>query len=137
MPLIEWEDRFSLHDEMIDKHHRRLVELLNGFYDDFISGASAERLGAVLHELINYATYHFYTEEKAMEEKGYPGLQAHRLEHALFVEKVVGIQLDFHHGKQDLSVETITFLVEWITHHILENDILFWEFVAGGNNPKP
>ena len=137
MPLIEWGDKFSLHDEMIDKHHRHLVDLLNELYDDSVSGASPERLREVLHDLINYATYHFYTEEKLMEQGGYPGLEAHKLEHAFFVEKVVNMQRGVHQGKQDLSGETIKFLVEWITHHILQNDFLFGEFEASKTNPKP
>lgn len=128
MPLITWDEKFLLNNDMIDKHHKHLVELLNRTYEYFVNGGSEERLGPVLHDLINYATYHFCTEERFMEASGYPGLQAHREEHARFVERVVRIQQDFHQGQQDLSEETISFLRDWITNHILWQDVLYGEF---------
>ena len=89
MPLIEWDERFSVKHEMIDSHHQHLVDLLNRTYDDFTSGAPAESLGNVIHDLLNYATYHFITEERSMAENGFPDLAEHREEHSRFVLKIV------------------------------------------------
>lgn len=130
MPLIEWNDGFSLKNGLIDKHHRHLVGLLNRAYDDFTSGAPAESLGAVIHDLLNYATYHFYTEERDMAKSAYPELEAHREEHGRFVLKIVRIQKDFQDGDKNLSFETISFLKNWITQHILESDARFGAFAA-------
>jgi len=130
MPVIEWNDKFSVKEEMIDKHHQHLVELLNRAYDDFTNGAPVESLGVVIHDLLNYATYHFFTEERSMAENSYPELEEHREEHGRFVLKIVRIQKDFHDGNKNLSFETISLLKNWFTHHILECDARYGEFLA-------
>lgn len=130
MPLIEWDDSFTVHDADIDEHHRTLVQLLNRTYDDMVSGAPAESLGGVIHDLLNYATYHFYTEERHMAENAYPELEEHREEHSRFVLKIAKLQKDFLDGDRHLSFETISFLKNWITHHIRENDARYGEYLA-------
>ena len=131
MPLIEWDERFSVKHEMIDSHHQHLVDLLNRTYDDFTNGAPVESLGDVIHDLLNYATYHFITEERSMAENCFPDLAEHREEHSRFVLKIARIQKDFHDGEKNLSFETISFLKNWFTHHILENDARYCQFLAG------
>lgn len=130
MPLIEWDDNFSVHDTDIDQHHQHLVQLLNRAYDDFVNGAPAESLGGVIHDLLNYATYHFYTEERHMAENAYPELEEHREEHSRFVLKIAKLQKDFQDGDRHLSFETISFLKNWITHHIREIDVRYGEYLV-------
>lgn len=131
MPLIEWDDSLSVHDEMMDEHHRHLVQLLNRTYDDFAGGAPADSLGAVIHELLDYATYHFASEERAMAKSEYPDLYEHREEHTRFVLKVARLQKSFQDGDRHLAFETISFLKNWITNHIRVNDVRAGEFLAG------
>ena len=129
MALIAWDDKYALGIDMVDKHHRHLFEILNTTYDEFIANAPPENLGAVLHELINYATYHFYTEERIMSDNSYPGFTEHKSDHDNFVHKIISIQKGFHKGNMSLTLETITFLKSWITQHILDRDMLLGEFM--------
>lgn len=130
MPLIEWDDQWSVMDETIDQHHKILVDLLNRAYDDFSNDAQPEALAVVIHDLLNYATYHFYTEERLMAGNAYPDLKEHREEHARFILKVVELQKEFRNGNQNLFSETISFLKDWITHHICEDDARYGRFAA-------
>lgn len=130
MPLIEWDDNFSVHDATMDEHHRNLLQLLNRTYDDFVNGAPAESLGEVIQELLKYATYHFSTEERHMAESAYPDLEDHREEHSRFVLKIAKLQKNFLEGDRHLSFETISFLKNWVGRHIRENDVHYGEFLA-------
>ena len=135
MPLIVWDDSLSLSDATMDEHHRHLVQLLNRTYDDFANGAPAEMLGGVIHDLLNYATYHFSTEERLMAESAYPDLEEHRDEHSRFVLKIAKLQKNFQEGDRNLSFETISFLKNWIVHHIRESDVRYGEFATSSPSP--
>ena len=132
MPIFEWNDSYSVGIDEIDRHHRQLVQLLNDTYDAFSEGSHREKLGGILDELIDYATYHFACEERWMEESSYPELPAHRGEHARFIDRVVEIQKDFHAERSHLTLEVLSFLKNWLTSHILRNDGAYGRFVAAG-----
>lgn len=130
MPLIEWDESFCVHDAVIDEHHWQLVQLLNRTFDDFRNGVAEQSLGAVIQDLLNYATFHFAVEERSMAEDAYPELEDHREEHARFVLKVARLQKSFQEGDKNLCFETISFLKNWITQHIRENDARYGDFIA-------
>ena len=131
MPVIEWSKSFELGIDEFDEHHKRLVYLLNMTYDGFTLEAGHDELGAVLDELIDYATYHFAAEEYWMRTNEYPGLSQHSGEHERFSKKVVEIQNDFHNGNTNLSLEVLQFLNNWLTEHILKTDAEYGIFAQG------
>lgn len=130
MPFIEWDKSFELGVSQFDEHHKCLLDLLNETYDIFTGGSSREVLGAVLDKLVDYATYHFAAEEHWMALNGYPGLPQQRDEHKKFSLRVVEIQNDFQKGNAHLSLEVLTFLREWLIHHILTVDADYGRFAA-------
>jgi hemerythrin len=130
MTFLEWDARYELGIHEFDEHHKYLIDLLNMTYDGFVGKAEHEELGAVLDALIDYATYHFASEEFWMERHDYPGLLLHREEHAGFCTRVVEIQKDFHQGKTNLSLETLEFLNSWLVNHILKTDAEYGRFAA-------
>lgn len=128
MPFMEWSDAFELGIAEFDEHHKHLVSLLNMTYDGIMLGAPRDELGAVLDALIDYATYHFSTEEYWMEMHGYPEAPQHHEEHEKFCNRVVEIQRDFHQGRMNLSLEVMGFLNSWLTSHILMTDAEYGKF---------
>ncbi len=130
MSMVTWNDDFLIGVAEIDKHHRRLVELLNLTHDEVAAGAPSETVGLVLDKLIDYATYHFIAEERLMEATGYPGFAEHREEHERFTRRVVQIQTDFYRDRTDIPAEVLLFLKNWLTHHILKVDAQLGSFLA-------
>jgi hemerythrin len=122
MPFMGWLPGFELGITEFDEHHKHLVYLLNMTYDGVTGGADDEELGAVLDELIDYATYHFAAEEHWMTVHNYPHLPEHSEEHERFCKRVVEVQKDFHNGKSNLGIEVMQFLNTWLTDHILITD---------------
>ncbi len=135
MAFMKWQETYELGIKEFDDHHKHLVHLLNTTYDSLKSGADISALGSVLDELIDYATYHFAAEEQWMIAHKYHKLSRHRDEHNAFSSKVTEFQKLFHQGKADLSTEVLTFLLDWLTDHIIVSDADYGHFAARFPHP--
>ena len=134
MPFMEWLPGFELGIKEFDEHHKHLVYLLNMTYDGITCGAHRDELGAVLDELIDYATYHFTTEEHWMNVHEYFDLPQHCKEHETFCKRIIEIQNDFHNGINNLNLEVLQFLTAWLSDHILKTDAEYGQFAQGLEN---
>ncbi|MCM0080174.1 bacteriohemerythrin [Geomonas sp. Red32] len=132
MAMIKWNFAFVVGIEEVDRHHRHLVDLLNKGYSQLNDDASPPDLRPLLIELVDYANYHFACEEGWMASAGYPDLPRHRKEHALFTERVLALTRR-HQEEKEVTLETLNFIHNWITHHILEVDVEFADFVKVWN----
>ncbi|MCM0080797.1 bacteriohemerythrin [Geomonas sp. Red32] len=121
MKILEWNEALVLGCQEIDTHHRKLVGILGKVHQDFVDGVID--IGPVLDELQEYTKYHFRSEELWMLDGVYPEIAAHRREHAFFLNKVGALRKEHDKGVQYLSLETISFLEEWITNHIKKMDV--------------
>jgi len=122
MPIVEWDARLEIGIEPFDEHHKHLVAMLNKAYDALVCEAPAENVGDILAELFDYASYHFVAEEFWMTEHRYPRLQEHVEEHTRFTQRLVELCQEYRQKETSLSLEVLTFLREWLTHHILGSD---------------
>lgn len=125
MPLIEWDDSFSVGVDEIDAQHRRWVQLINDL-DDALSRGEPEELTVAKHKsleaMVEYVRYHFGFEEQFMEQMGYPQLEAHKQLHAQMTEKLLQMQCDSTHGYQPLNTQLMSVLVNWLKDHIMNQD---------------
>jgi len=123
MPLVVWTDKLSVGVASIDKQHQKLVGLLNDFYDAVQLGRGKEALGGLLGELIDYTKVHFATEERLFAKTGYPDAAAHKKAHDELTQQVLEIQEKYNTGVTlTLSLETLTFLKNWLVNHIQATD---------------
>lgn len=68
-----------------------------------------------------------------MRQAGFPESEAHRSQHAAFVARVTEMADRLSSGRLLLSIETTSFLRDWLLHHILETDReLARHLIAGG-----
>ena len=132
MALFHWQEGLRIGVAEIDEHHLHLIGLLNGAYDDFLRHAPPERLDQLFHQLIDYATYHFTSEERIMGEVNYPRTSEHRERHAQFASRIAEMHRDFLAGKP-VFLEILTFLKEWLESHIkwMDNDLSKFMQTAG------
>ncbi|MDR3581414.1 MAG: bacteriohemerythrin [Oryzomonas sp.] len=128
MSFMTWQSTFELDIKEFDDHHKHLIGLMNGLHSNFTNGSGKEVLGAVVGELIDYASYHFLAEETWMNKHKYPGLSQHQDEHTAFKIKIVEFRNDFQNGKAELTIEVLIFLMRWLTEHILVSDAQFGNF---------
>ena len=81
MTLLTWGYACAVGVQAMDDQHGILMETLNELRMAAVGGAGRERISEILDRLIEYTRMHFDSEEKLMEQGGFPGLAAHRAEH--------------------------------------------------------
>jgi len=130
MPMVEWNESFTIGVDPFDEHHNHLVHLLNTSYDAFVQGVPTGKLADILNELFEYASYHFASEQFLMLDHSYPILEQHLKEHSFFVQRLKEIQADFRQGNSSVSLDIVIFLKEWLIDHILKSDADYAKFIS-------
>lgn len=125
MNLITWNSQLETGISQIDKEHKHLVELINKLYTAMSSGQSKTVMGEILTELVTYGAKHFATEEKYFKQTGYSDASSHIAHHESFKAKASKLLEDYHQGKTTLSMETLNFLMDWVTKHIKDVDMKY------------
>ncbi len=122
MNLFEWKDSYRVDIKSIDDDHQGLFKLINQLFNAMSHGKAKDVLSETLTQLIDYTKTHFRREEMYFSTTNYPGFQEHKLQHELFIEKIVNLKKQFDNGEQQISVELIKFLSDWLINHILISD---------------
>lgn len=129
MTLIVWSDALAVGITEIDTQHQKLVQLINGLHDHMLKGDAHEIMQKVLDRVIQYTVMHFQTEEALMAKHGYPHTPTHKREHADLTKHAVELQQKLNSGNGRITMETMTFLRDWLQNHILKTDKLFGAFL--------
>ncbi|VAV84693.1 hypothetical protein MNBD_DELTA01-120 [hydrothermal vent metagenome] len=130
MALIVWnEGRYGVNIKEIDNQHKQLVDVINLLQSAMSEGKGKQVLGEILGDMAQYAKGHFATEEKIMKTNGYSGYDDQKKEHDAFVAKAVALKTDFDGGRITLSVDTLTFLKNWLDGHIANEDQKYSSFL--------
>jgi hemerythrin-like metal-binding protein len=130
MALISWSDNMSVGVAKIDKDHKGLIDLINLLHSEMLAGKSKDALGAVLDKLIVYTKTHFAMEETLFRTHGYPQAAEHKKVHEALTEKALALQVDQKAGKSVISAPVLDFLRDWLTNHILKQDMGYKLFFA-------
>ena len=135
--LIEWSDQLSVGIEEIDEQHKVLVNLANELNDAIINLHGREKSVSILNELIEYTRIHFAVEESLMRILDYPGYEAHKIVHEELFKHVIQLQTKVESGKTSIGFELMHFLKNWLTKHIMEEDMEYSSFfLNAGAKPK-
>lgn len=127
MSYIEWSPKLETGISVIDSQHRVLIGMLNQ-----IQAASTEKniemrslvVKLNLQHLVEYTVYHFETEEKMLEECNFPGLVAHKKEHADLRVRVIDFVEQYNRGEEVMAV-LLSFLKGWLQGHIQGTDMAY------------
>ncbi|MBE9528730.1 MAG: hemerythrin family protein [Proteobacteria bacterium] len=122
MAYFEWNNDLSVGVDLFDSHHKKLVSLINELHNAMSNGKGKEVVADTVVELAMYTEYHFAEEELRMARANYPGLEAHKLEHAAFTRQVVDFIARLDAGSATLSIKMMRFLSHWLCAHIKKTD---------------
>lgn len=122
MPLLTWNEKYSVNIKAIDEQHKRWIEILNELYDAMKSARGSEVVGKVLRELVDYTKVHFSAEEKLMESTGYSLFQGHRKMHEDMAKEVESLMAKQEAGGTAVTVDVMFFLRNWLSEHIVGTD---------------
>ena len=126
MTFMNWSRHFVTGIEVVDREHRRLVDLINEAAP--LLSRSEPVLAADLEELLDqlstYAQTHFRDEERLMGAAGMdPACVAQQvLAHRAFVEELVTMRQEVDaNGELDGRL-LLRFLANWLSFHMLADD---------------
>ncbi len=119
--LINWSQDFEICD-LVDKQHKKLIELLNQLYTAFLQNQSHQILLDIITELKKYTIYHFKTEEAIFDKFGFVFSREHKNEHKFFTEKILEFAEKYNKNPHALTTELLDFLFNWVVNHILISD---------------
>jgi len=122
MPLITLSDEFWLSIKIIDDQHENLVKLINKFYDSLQEDSYKENLSQIISSLVDYAEYHFATEEELMKKFDFSEFAEHQAEHNAFILKIKDFSKRYETGKMVLSSEVTRYINNWVNTHLLGTD---------------
>jgi hemerythrin len=118
MALITWTaEQYGTKVDICDTQHKTLFALLNDLHE-LANGSDRKAIGSKLDALISFVVEHFKTEEKLMQDKGYSGYAAHKVEHDKLIATCADLQAKFHAGQAEITQDTTKFVKSWLDGHI-------------------
>ncbi|MCX7823526.1 MAG: bacteriohemerythrin [Syntrophobacterales bacterium] len=129
MPLIRWDDSYSVGIDEIDLQHKHLLDMTNELYDAMRQKKGKTVMSQILDRMIEYGNVHFATEERYFIKFFYSETEAHRNEHREFKKKVLELKARFEADEIGIAGELIDFLTTWLKTHIKGSDKKYSAFL--------
>jgi len=129
MSIIQWSEELATGHPLIDKQHRKLVELIIELHSALEKQSPLGVVSRLLEELTAFAKIHFDTEERLMDRCRYPGLIEHRKRHDDLMDKSQKILRAYKTGTITLSSTLSEFFGNWICNHIMIEDKTFANYL--------
>jgi hemerythrin len=128
MPLVYWNEGLSVEVKSMDDQHKKLIEMINDFYENIVNRTNRENISKLLVEMKDYILEHFSAEENYMKKFEYDYYKEHKKEHDKFVEKVTEVEKRYNKGELILSLDMTMFLIDWLKNHIQKSDKKYSDF---------
>ncbi len=137
MPLFTWDNTYSVGIPHIDEQHEKLVSYINKLHQAMLRDEEDNVTGKILNELTDYTKIHFATEDDLMVKTGFSDhgavtrlqYERHKAEHAEFTRKITDMSQKHYENKEYISVDLLTYLVEWLLNHIASIDKQYASFI--------
>jgi hemerythrin len=128
---IAWDKNLETGDPEIDGQHRELFARIDKLLAASREGRSREEVAQTLTFLGDYVVHHFAAEERMMAAADYPELEAHRAEHARFVQEFTILYREFKaEGPSTLFIIRVGNRVTgWLREHIYRTDRTLVEYL--------
>lgn len=123
MAQFSWTDDLYTGSTLIDGDHRKLVDMVNAFFQSTQGGQDNDRMSNAMTDLIAYAAEHFAREEAEMARIEYVAALAHRTEHAKLLKQLVELKKMLDAGGKINVPAVADFLSGWLRDHILTTDM--------------
>ncbi len=116
--LLIWNESNSVGVKEIDEQHKKIFGMINELYSAMKESKEKQVLNGLIAGLLDYAKYHFSTEEKYFDEFNYEGKEMHIDRHHRYVDKILQFEKEFEEKKDFLSYDILDFLEDWWIKHI-------------------
>jgi hemerythrin len=122
MASFEWRLEYSVSVSRFDSDHKELFFLIGNLYHAMSEERERTVIAHVLQQMRDYSGRHFDSEETAMKQACYAGLQEHIAEHREFTRRTAQYYAEYTAGAENTAVDVLYFLRDWWQLHILYTD---------------
>jgi hemerythrin len=129
MSLYNWDEKYSVGIKSIDLEHQGLFKLVNQLFEAMKHGQAKEIISETLKKLIAYTLTHFKREELFFSTTNYPDYLEHKKQHDLFIDRINEFKDQFEKGNQQVSIDLIKFLSDWLISHIMISDKKYTDYL--------
>jgi len=129
MSHIEFDNTLRVGNKLMDQEHEMLISYINLLQKAAKNEASDNIVNHVVRGLVEYTRTHFFVEEELMKAFDYPDRESHMKAHERFRAKANALVRDADRGEEIDLPGVLTFLIEWLTAHILKIDAKLADFL--------
>jgi hemerythrin-like metal-binding protein len=126
---IKWNKAFSVGHPEIDKHHKRIIKLINTLQKAVGKGTDEPVIPKILEELSSYANYHFGTEENMFLRSAYPDTEYHVGQHEEFRKYISRLKELIDRKEHIQGVKLLEYLNSWFVDHIVKIDMRMTPYI--------
>jgi hemerythrin len=128
MALLTWEDKYSVNVAEIDTQHKKMFEMINNLYQAMEESKAQNLLQPIIKGFVDYAEYHFATEEKYFNEFNYPQKDQHILAHRAYTNEIRKLLKKSAEDKTLVSMQLMDFVEDWWIQHVIGMDQRYTQF---------
>ncbi len=116
MPLLNWDERYSLGIKKVDKQHDEITKILNRLYELLDSDKEKEIL-ALLEKLNKTVDEHFETENQLMKKYKIFNFFSHKAQHDR-LSRILDENLEeVKDGNKKLNEPFLLLMRDWMINH--------------------
>ncbi len=125
---LHWGGAYSVGIREFDKDHQTLFRWINTLIDEIRRGNHGPMVQELLDHMLEDVVLHFEKEEDALEKANFPDLGQHREEHYILLRSVLKFKNELKYDRLH-SEKVVSFLVDWVTAHIKDQDMKYKPFL--------
>ncbi len=131
--LLQWDDKYSVKNYLIDEQHKKLFELANMADNMIGKQTDPAEIKKMLVALFDYMKTHFRDEELYMESIKYPSLEMHKERHKQIVFEMTNLVRNM---KYDFKQQLVIIMEQWLLRHILQEDMEYAKYLEEMNEKR-
>lgn len=129
--MKKWSDKFSVGNDLIDKQHEELFNIIYDIQDDIVHFRDVD---SSLLKLLVHIRDHFIDENKVLlkysdNHELRKDIEEHIKDHIDFQEKVFDYVKDYIYNKKDIKVGLALLLKRWLSTHTIKDDINIFKLI--------
>lgn len=118
MTLLTWNHACTVGVRALDDQHGILMDTMNELRLALVHGSGRDKVSDLLGQLVEFTRMHFSSEERVLEQHGFPGLSAHRAEHRRLLGQIEETAHRAQHSEELGMRQLLNFLRDWYVGHI-------------------
>lgn len=130
MEILKWNDSLmSVDIELIDDQHKALLRIVNDLAITIKENSQKKDITDIVDRLIDYAHYHFSTEENYFAEFNFDEITSHKEDHQEFAKNFLQIRkslddTELYRGVSTvlIATEIFEYIADWFIVHVTGSD---------------